>query len=88
VVADSDVLAGGVLDVLIARGLRPGRDISVTGFDDAPTAAPAGLTTTRQPIRDKGRLMGRMLLDPSFTERRVVLPTELVVRTSTGPAPR
>jgi hypothetical protein len=32
--------------------------------------------------------MGRMLLDPSFTERRVVLPTELVVRASTGPASR
>jgi hypothetical protein len=26
-----------------------------------------------------------MLLDPEYTERRVVLPTELVVRSSTGP---
>ena len=47
----------------------------------------AGLTTVRQPIRDKGRLLGRMLLDPSYTEERVVLPTELVVRSSTGPVP-
>ena len=30
--------------------------------------------------------MGRMLLDPSFVGRRVVLPTELVVRGSTGRA--
>jgi DNA-binding LacI/PurR family transcriptional regulator len=88
VAADSDVLAAGVLDVLTARGVRPGRDISVTGFDDAPAALPADLTTIRQPVRDRGRLMGRMLLDPSFTERRVVLPTELVVRASTGPASR
>jgi hypothetical protein len=29
--------------------------------------------------------MGRMLLDPSFTERRVVLPTELVRRASSVP---
>jgi hypothetical protein len=32
-------------------------------------------------------VMGRMLLDSSFTQRRVVLPTELVVRASSGPAP-
>ncbi len=86
IAADSDVLAVGVLDVVRGRGLRPGRDVSVTGFDDVPPALPAGLTTIRQPIRDKGRLMGRMLLDPSFTERQVVLPTELVARSSTGPA--
>jgi DNA-binding LacI/PurR family transcriptional regulator len=88
IAADTDVLAAGVLDVVKANGLEPGRDISVTGFDDIAAASPAGLTTIRQPIRDKGRLMGRMLLDPSFTERQVVLPTELVVRSSTGPAPR
>lgn len=87
VAADSDVLAAGVLDVVRRHGLEPGRDISITGFDDAPLAAPAGLTTIRQPIRDKGRLMGRMLLEPSFTDQRVVLPTDLVVRSSTGPAP-
>lgn len=87
IVADSDVLAGGVLEAVRLRGLQPGRDISVTGFDDASPAGPAGLTTVRQPIRERGRLMGRMLLDPTFTTRRVVLPTELVVRSSTGPAP-
>ncbi len=87
VAADSDVLAAGVLDAVRQRGLTPGRDISVSGFDDAPLAQPAGLTTVRQPMRDKGRLMGRMLLDPTFTDRRVVLPTELVLRFSTGPAP-
>ena len=88
VAADSDVLATAVLEVVKLRGLEPGRDISVTGFDDMATALPAGLTTIRQPIRDKGRLMGRMLLDPLCTDRQIVLPTELVVRSSTGPAPR
>ena len=74
-----------MLEVARAQGLEPGRDISVTGFDDLPAAQAAGLTTVRQPIREKGRLMGRMLLDPSLTERRIVLPTELVARSSTGP---
>jgi DNA-binding LacI/PurR family transcriptional regulator len=84
IAADSDVLASGVLDVVRSRGLTPGHDISVTGFDDAPLARPAGLTTVRQPIRERGRLMGRMLLDPAFTEHRVVMPTDLVVRSTTG----
>jgi DNA-binding LacI/PurR family transcriptional regulator len=87
IAAGGDVLAFGVIEAMRRRGLVPGRDISVTGFDDIPAAEGAGLTTVRQPIRDKGRLLGRMLLDPSYTEERVVLPTELVVRSSTGPVP-
>lgn len=86
IVAVSDVMAFGVLDAMHQRGIQPGRDISVTGFDDVPAAAAAGLTTIRQPIRERGRLLGRMLLDPTYTEERVVLPTELVVRSTTGPA--
>lgn len=86
-VAISDVLALAALRAVRDRGLEPGRDVSVTGFDDIPAAAPAGLTTVRQPIRERGRTLGRMLLDPEFTERHVVLPTELCVRASTGPAP-
>jgi DNA-binding LacI/PurR family transcriptional regulator/arylamine N-acetyltransferase len=88
IVADSDIMAVGVLEIARRRGLEPGRDISITGFDDVPAAAAGGLTTVRQPIRDKGRLIGRMLLDPTYTEDQVVLPTQLVVRSSTGPAPR
>jgi len=86
IAATSDVLALGVLEALRARKLAVGRGgVSVTGFDDVPAAAAADLTTVRQPIREKGRTMGRMLLDPSFVGQRVVLPTELVVRGSTGP---
>ncbi len=87
IAAGGDVLAFGVIEALRRRGLEPGRDVSVTGFDDIPAAEAAGLTTVRQPIREKGRMLGRMLLDPSFTEDRVVLPTELVIRSSTGPVP-
>lgn len=88
VVALSDILALGVLDALAARGLVPGRDVSVAGFDDIPDLAEqAGLTTIRQPIHDKGRLAAELLLDPARQPRRVTLPHELVVRPSTGPAP-
>ncbi len=82
----SDVVALGARRAIEQRGLAVGRDVSLTGFDDVPAAEAAGLTTIRQPIAEKGRLMGRMLLDPEFGERHVVLGTELVVRSSTGPA--
>lgn len=88
IAADSDVLALAIADAVRANGLTIGRDVSVTGFDDAPAADAAGLTTVRQPVHEKGRLMGRMLLDPSYSETQVVLPTELVVRSSTGRVPR
>ncbi|HEU5334016.1 MAG TPA: LacI family DNA-binding transcriptional regulator [Actinocrinis sp.] len=89
IMAVTDMLALGVLDALKARGLRPGRDVSVIGFDDIPDAAAARLTTVSQPALEKGRLAGTLLLDPPAdpAERRIVLPTRLRVRASTGPAP-
>lgn len=87
IAADSDVLAAAVVEVATAQGLRVGHDLSVTGFDDVPLAASTGLTTIRQPIREKGRLMARMLLDADNMPDRLTLPTELVVRSSTGPVP-
>ena len=83
----SDVLALGVLDALAVRGLQPGRDVSVVGFDDIPEAAAAGLTTIRQPAVRKGALAAELLLKPRQdpADRRILLPTELIVRSSTGP---
>jgi DNA-binding LacI/PurR family transcriptional regulator len=88
IVGLSDVLALGAMDAMRTRGLVPGRDITVTGFDDVPAAEAAGLTTVRQPIAEKGRLAARLLLDPDNTESQILLPTELIVRSSSGPAPR
>jgi DNA-binding LacI/PurR family transcriptional regulator len=88
IVGLSDVQALGAMEAMKVRGLTPGRDLTVVGFDDIPAAEPAGLTTIRQPIKDKGRAVGRILLDPSTTERQLLMPTQLVVRSSSGPAPR
>ena len=88
IVALSDVLALGVLEAMRERGLRPGRHLSVSGFDDIADAAAAELTTVRQPIFEKGRYAGRLAMDPDYPQRQILLPVELVVRASTGPAPR
>jgi len=90
--AASDTQAIGVLEA--ARALRidvPG-ELSVVGFDDIEVAAYVGLTTVRQPLLESGRRGAQLLLD-ALTRRRQVralrelLPLELVVRASTGPAP-
>jgi len=86
ILCSTDVLALGVIDALGRRGLDVPGEMSVTGFDDVPAAGVAGLTTIRQPLQEKGRQAGRLLMEPD-TEREVILPVELVARGSTGPAP-
>jgi DNA-binding LacI/PurR family transcriptional regulator len=82
----TDVYALAALEVARQRGLRVPEDLSVTGFDDVREAAAAGLTTVRQPMLDKGRVAGRLLLDEGepAEARHVTLPTELIVRRSTA----
>jgi len=89
----SDGYAAQALRAAEALGLRVPEDVSVVGFDDsalATTVTPA-LTTVRQPVAEKGRLAVRALLarmqGEDVDQERVVLPTELVVRDSTGPVP-
>jgi DNA-binding LacI/PurR family transcriptional regulator len=86
IAALSDVLALGVLEAVAACALSVPGDISVCGFDDIAAAADAGLTTVRQPIRERGRRIGELLLDSDRPDRQVLLPIELIVRTSTGVA--
>ena len=86
IVGTSDVLALGVLQAMTARGLVVPDDLSVCGFDDISAAADAGLTTIRQPIAEKGRRVGELLLDPDASDRQILLPIELVTRATTGQA--
>ncbi|MBW0103598.1 LacI family DNA-binding transcriptional regulator [Pseudonocardia sp. KRD291] len=83
-VCTSDVLAIGALDEARRRGLRVPEDLSVAGFDGIPEAERLGLTTVRQPFRDKGREAGRLLLERGDrnTSEQVTLPTELIEGTT------
>lgn len=93
VVCYNDAVALGLMHALAAKGLRIGRDVSVTGFDDIPEAAvttPA-LTTIAAAPRELGRRAAAMLLqrraDVRAPSRRVVAPVALVPRASTAPPP-
>ncbi|MBD8023072.1 LacI family DNA-binding transcriptional regulator [Microbacterium gallinarum] len=61
VIAQSDLLAAGVIRAAEEAGLRVPQDVSVTGFDGIVVdgLAPYELTTLVQPAADKGRAAGR-----------------------------
>jgi DNA-binding LacI/PurR family transcriptional regulator len=91
VIAQSDLLAVGVLRAARALGLEVPGDLSVAGFDgvDVTTVAPVALTTVVQPTAEKGRAAGRAVAELLAGRRPadIVLPVELRVGTTTGPAP-
>lgn len=94
VFAGSDVTAAGARQVLRASGRRIPDDVALVGYDDSAIARHMDppLTSVRQPIEEMGRAMIDLLLTEiadrrpagaAAPERRhAVLPTELVVRTS------
>lgn len=86
IVGLSDVLALGALQEVERHGLQIPNDVSVCGFDDITAAQAANLTTVRQPIREKGQHVGRLLIDPDSQPRQVLLPISLITRGTTGPA--
>ncbi len=87
-VCTSDILALGVLRLAAHRGIPVPDRLTVTGFDGVPEADRAGLTTVRQPVREKGKVAGELLAERAerAEPRRVVLPTELVAGITCGPA--
>ena len=91
-VAGNDLIALGCYSALESLNLAVPADVSVTGFNDMPylnRQRPA-LTTVRIPHYDIGLEAARLLLErittPTAPAKRIVLPVELVVRDSTGPA--
>lgn len=60
VIAQSDLLATGVIRAAEEAGLRVPDDVSITGFDGVPVdgLAPYELTTLVQPATEKGRAAG------------------------------
>lgn len=88
----SDTMALGALRALREAGLTAPDDVAIVGFDDMPHAVTADppLTTVRQPIQRAGgtavEIMLDMLENGLEPPRRMILPTELVIRTSCGGA--
>jgi len=94
VVAYNDDIAAGVISRLADRRVRVPDDLSVVGFDDTWLAGIVSprLTTARLPIGSAGAAAVALLLDvvrgADVSGRSPVeLPAELIVRSSTGPAP-
>jgi DNA-binding LacI/PurR family transcriptional regulator len=85
----SDNTAAGALEAIRNAGLRVPDDIALAGFDDLSLASELDppLTTMRQDIQGIGQEASRNLLRlldrPEGGPRRVLLPTELVIRQST-----
>jgi LacI family transcriptional regulator len=90
VFAASDIMAVGAMRALSEAGLRIPVDVAVVGFDDLPLAAHTNppLTTIRQPAMRTGTVSTEILIEmvehPVPQPHRIVLPTELVIRTSCG----
>lgn len=61
----NSAMAVGVLEALAALNLKPGRDVGVVAFDDAPwtTLLDPPLSVVAQPAYDIGALAARLLLD-------------------------
>ena len=86
----SDVMALGVLHALRERGRRVPDDCSVVSCDDldsSPYLSPP-LTSVHVPFEETGEQAATLLLQRmrgDMTAKQVLLPTHLVVRSSTGP---
>ncbi len=86
----SDMMALGALRALREAGITVPDDVALVGYDDLPQAATADppLTTIRQPIQRFGILAVEILVDILNNglepPRRIVMPTELVIRASCG----
>jgi DNA-binding LacI/PurR family transcriptional regulator len=88
----NDQMALGLLTALHEEGLSVPGDVSVVGFDDLPEAPyfSPPLTTVRQDFAELGRRGVQLLLARLRGEELHLdaVPPELLVRSSTGPAPR
>lgn len=87
-VCANDQMALGVIDVLVASGVRVPEDVIVTGFDDideARTSVPR-LTTVMQPMMDLGRAAVRTMVarltDAELPPVSFQLPVDVLLRES------
>jgi LacI family transcriptional regulator len=89
----NDAVALGLMLGLNQRGLRPGHDFAVTGFDDIAEAALgiSPLTTLSTAPYERGQQSAQLILqrlrEPHAASHRTIAPAQLVVRESSCPPP-
>lgn len=94
IICFNDTSACGAMNALRDAGLRIPQDVSVIGFDDLPLAKGVypTLTTIRQPLHEMGEQAALNLIsrieNKSLAPIRVCVKPNLVVRNSTGAAPK
>ncbi|PRY34552.1 LacI family transcriptional regulator [Umezawaea tangerina] len=94
IVCASDPLALGAVRAVRRQGKRIPQDVSVVGYDDSAfmNCTEPPLTTVRQPIEAMGRaaveLLANQISGAQVPDEELLFEPELVVRASTGPAPR
>ncbi|UGQ49145.1 LacI family DNA-binding transcriptional regulator [Massilia endophytica] len=92
--AANDEMAFGAIDAIHSKGLHVPEDLSVIGFDDIPTSSYVfpPLTTMRQPMTELSACavaeLVALIQGREVAAKKIAFPMELVVRGSTGPAPR
>lgn len=91
--AANNFIAIGALRAIRDSGLRVPEDLSLVGFDDLPPTLVTFpfLTVASQPAYEMGQkatelLLNRLNKNISGDYQEIVLPTELIVRQSSGPA--
>jgi LacI family transcriptional regulator len=93
IVCGNDMIALGVMDVCLARGIRIPEDVAIVGFDDMSfaSAGPLQLTTVSSPRQEMGEHAVGMLLDRingfEGPAREQKLAYRLQIRATTGAPP-
>src|SRR5260221_1024641 len=92
--AYNDISAIGAMRAFQEAGLRVPEDISIVGFDDivSATFCIPSLTTVRQPLKKMGQIAAETLVarieNRADQQSEIAVEPELVIRKSTGRAPR
>ncbi|MBL6981606.1 MAG: LacI family DNA-binding transcriptional regulator [Anaerolineales bacterium] len=90
IAACNDLMALGAISAAQKRGLRVGKDIAITGFDNIPLAEHShpSLTTIHQPIYQIGDMVCEMLIrrikEESIEAEHTLLEPKLVIRETSG----
>jgi len=90
IVACNDLMAFGAIRAIQEKGLKPGKDIAITGFDDTTMAEHSHppLTTVNQPVYQIGSIVTEMLIQmiqgKTQDNKQVLLEPSLVIRQSCG----